>query len=82
MATKMNCTAVTGDVVQPALARSGSSHTTTSRAKTSGSAARDEEEDDDDDDDVDARLPDEMVLSDLVGGTDRESTNVGHASAP
>lgn len=67
METKMNCTAAR-DVVQLALARSGLSHATSSRAMTSTSAARDDEQDDDDnDDDMDARLPHEMVLSDLVG---------------
>lgn len=62
----MNYT-MAADIVQPALARSGSS-CATSWATTSTSVVRDDnEEDDDDGGGVDAKLPNEMVLSNLIG---------------
>lgn len=74
MAAKMNCAAAAaGEVVQPAPPRSGSSCATASDATTSASAAGDEEEDEEhdeeDDEAVHARLPDELILADLVGAS-------------
>lgn len=93
LAVKMNYAVEAGPVVQPILARSGSS-CATSGAMTSASAACDEDQEDEEDggtdededeedcsedeedsgtdedndeEDVDASLPDEMMLRDLVG---------------
>lgn len=77
IATKMNCV-VARDVVQVAPARSGSSHATSavrhiSRSSHGASSSQVTTstptvgEDNDEEEDVDAELPDEMVLSNLVG---------------